>query len=351
VTPGRGAPVPDPGREAAARRSLLVLAALLLLTEAAVRLAAPRLWRDPALTEAVSAPLLRDRIRALGGSGPCVVLLGDSVCYGSALREHGVADWRHRTPAQYLRERLGARGLALHSFAADGLEAMDQEALARAASALGPRAWVVELNPRILSEASGSWPGCMDRPYLQAWLPDGSGAPPRDWVARAGDGIRTAWATYRTMELASALAWQPSLRARMESWVQGIFPAEAEDEDARDALLDLKLRPYYQAPARRPGHLGWESLARLAAWLRDGGRPALVFLTPQNGERIADLLDPAAYAANRRGLAELFRGGGIVYRDWADRRPKGRFLDHCHLDAEGNQDLAAWIDEELGHAR
>ena len=50
------------------------------------------------------------------------------------------------------------------------------------------------------------------------------------------------------------------------------------------------------------------------------------------------------------GVQVLFSGGRLVYRDWADRKPAGHFLDHCHLDPTGNEDLARWMEEELAHA-
>ena len=55
-------------------------------------------------------------------------------------------------------------------------------------------------------------------------------------------------------------------------------------------------------------------------------------------------------AANRRQLAELFRAAGpkVRYRDWADRPLRhGAFVDHCHLNGPGCQELARWIDAEL----
>jgi hypothetical protein len=341
------------GREALFRRSLAVLAVLLLLTEALVRWRAPSLWSDPALTETPSAPLLHDRIQALAQApGKRVLFLGDSVAYGSALREKGDADWREHTPVAALRRRLKERGIGVVSLAADGLYPQDLEALYRASRALSPSAVVLELNYRMLSAEAGDSRTALSRPYLAPWLQEAQ-RPPRAWDDSAADGLRRAWATWRYMELVSGRALQPSVKERLAPLAAALFPAplqSEDDQDAKDALLDLKIRPYYQAPGPSQGHLGWQALGRLAEDLKADGIPVLVFLTPQNLERVQGLLDAQAFKANRAALAAAFKAppaSRLRYADWAQRKSAGRFLDHCHLDAAGNEGLAVWIMEAL----
>ena len=133
----------------------------------------------------------------------------------------------------------------------------------------------------------------------------------------------------------------------MQRQAARLFPARAVDPDLAAALLDLKIRPDYQAAAPA-GQPVWRALRRLAATLPRPGRKVLVFLCPQNLERVGPLLDPAAWKANRAELRRVFGGRpGLVYQDWAERRPAGAFLDHCHLDPEGNRALAGWIAEAL----
>jgi hypothetical protein len=90
----------------------------------------------------------------------------------------------------------------------------------------------------------------------------------------------------------------------------------------------------------------------LAQGLRAAQVPVLVFLTPQNLERVKGVLDTASFRANRAALAKAFAPAGpLRYADWAARAPQGAFLDHCHLDAAGNEGLAAWIERGLYGAR
>jgi len=127
------------------------------------------------------------------------------------------------------------------------------------------------------------------------------------------------------------------------------LPAHEEARDElRANLLAMKITPYYSAPAMGPQHAG---LAALKAWLpelaKQKGR-VLVFLTPQNNEFITDYADGKAMAQNRKTLKNLPWPSSVIYRDWAERKPKqGSFLDHCHLDAAGNHELAEWIREAL----
>jgi hypothetical protein len=227
---------------------------------------------------------------------------------------------------------------------------MDLEALVAGSMALSPTALVIELNYRMLCQEAGNSATALSRPYLGGWLPAAAQAA----IALRpdpADGLRRAWATYRYMELASTLVWQPSLKERLAMTAASFFPPadESGTADIKDALLDLKIRPYYQAPARAPGHLGWDSLDRLARALQASGKPCLVFLTPQNLPRVSGLLDRRAWAANRSELSRIFAVPGIRYRDWGERMPAQRFLDHCHLDLEGDQALAGWIAAELPH--
>jgi hypothetical protein len=67
-------------------------------------------------------------------------------------------------------------------------------------------------------------------------------------------------------------------------------------------------------------------------------------------ERIDGLVDHNAFDANRAELARLFKAQGKMrWADWSLRKPAGKFLDHCHLDEEGNAELARWIEKELDH--
>lgn len=311
------------------KTAFLTLAALLLLSEAFLALTGSRLLRAPLGARLVSEPLLKQRLRALADPAPkTLLLLGDSVLWGSALRERGIRDWRTQTPGSAVAQALPA-DWRLVELSADGLMLPDLEALLERGLALKPAAVVLELNYRMLGP---------DAPHSRPWL-DPQAKPGFD----AEEALRRHWRLFRFGELASATLFDPSLKDVLSGVVDRIFGTEA-DEDGRQALLDLKLQPYYSSPAQADSHPALQALRRISTRLREAQVPAFVFLTPQNLERVEDLLDRPAYDANRKALARAAQG--LRYADWSNRRPKqGAFLDHCHFDAAGNAELGRWIAE------
>ena len=318
-----------------------MLGGLILLSEAALAWRSGDLWRRLGRLELVDPALLADHRAAFApGPRPQALLLGDSVLYGSALRERGDPAWRHHSLGQALQDRFGAKGVETVELSGDGLYPADLAALWATEGRPHLSAVVLELNPRMFADEPGNSATAYSRRFL---------AP--DQPLDAAERVSQASHLFRTCRLASHLLWQPSriqaLTALFNRWMPP-SPAAGLDDDLGDALLNLKIRPYYDAPAMGPQHAGWLALQRLADGLKAQGPPVLVFLTPQNHARIADLVDAKGYAANRRLVAELFRSRGLAYRDWADRAPvRGAFLDHCHLDAAGNQELADWALQEL----
>jgi hypothetical protein len=149
---------------------------------------------------------------------------------------------------------------------------------------------------------------------------------------------------FRYSELARDLLFQPSFNAVAARWVKACMPqTEDQDSDLADTVLDMKIRPYYSGPAAGPDHGGRRTLEPLAEAVKAGGGRTYVFLTPQNLARVSDFLDRPSFEANRAALKAPFTRAGLAYQDLATWAPPGKFLDHCHLDPEGNQALALRI--------
>ena len=337
------------------RVSFLTLAGLWAASELALRCASPLIWAALPHNEPLSRALFADRLRTVAaqrqGKKLCVAL-GDSVFYGSAMREKGLAHWPDQTPTACLRRSLGP-GWVLLDLSADGVEPMDLLAMLHAAAPLKPDTVVLELNIRMLAKDAGDWPGCMSRPWLWDWMPADTGLPPpparQDFekraFARMQEGLTRVSAVARYAELAHALLFQPTAKDVYAGEVKSWMPGDQELDP--DLLLDMKIRPYYDAPAADPAHLGLRSLAPLAREIQSLHAAQLVFLTPQNLARVAEFLNPAGFKRNRAQLLEPFRAAGLRSVDLAEAMPAPRFLDHCHLDPLGNQQLAEKILEEL----
>lgn len=303
---------------------------LIAATEAGLRLAGPKL-QDRWPAGLVSLPLLRDLLEQPPAPGTKTLLvLGDSVFYGSALREHGVADWRDLTPPAFLRRDLAGRGWRVLSLSADGLEGPDLERLLRQGLGARPDAVVVELNYRMLAAEAAAGPKAVSRPWLDGGDPL--------------DGLRRGCALFRYAEWAQARLFEPSLKDWMKGLVGRAFVTDAGNADQNAALLGMKLTPYYGAPVAAPDHEGLRALARLPELAAAGGAKTLFFLTPQNLALVADYLNAEAYRAN---LSRLRGALGPDYRDWSARRGQGAFYDHCHFDPTGNKELATWIENAL----
>ena len=329
------------------RVAFATLALLLALTEALLGVWSPRYWQQGRHAALVSESLLQDRLRALAPQPQrhaerSLLVLGDSVLWGSALREHGVPAWRDKTPGAFVEAGL-PEGWRLLEFSADGLMPADMEALLERGLALKPQAVVLQWNYRMLAAAAPARPGLAPgSPFSRPWLDAQEPSPA--WDEHAGDFLRRHWSALRYSELAAFLLFQPTLKGALERGLDALFP-KASDPDAEEAMLDMKIRPYYEASALAPDAPALEALRRMSARLRQAGIPSLVFLSPQNEVRISGVLNRPAYAANRRLLAAAAKG--LPYRDWSSRKIEGSFLDHCHLDEAGNRGLAQWILGEL----
>lgn len=339
------------------RLSFLALALCWSAFEAGLRLAAPGFWRALPHSEPLSAALLKDRLRAFapgqrGGHRLCVVL-GDSVLYGSALREKAFPAWEQKTPPALLRAGLGPEWMVL-DLSADGLQPLDMAALMAAAAPLKPEAVVLELNLRMLAPDGGKAPGSMSRSWLAAWLPDDT----RQALAAAAradtekklfaaieNSLNGASALFRYSALTRAILFEPGMKALAAGKVHELMPG-GEEMDPSD-LLDFKIRPYYRGPAAAENHQGRLGLALLAAQLKALPARSFVFVTPQNLERVSGFLDKQAWDLNLRSLRDPFRKLSIPCRDFSLSLPAERFLDHCHLDPAGNQALADKILEAL----
>jgi hypothetical protein len=193
----------------------------------------------------------------------------------------------------------------------------------------------------------------MSRPWLWDWMPAATGLPPppanKDFEKHAFEKMQEILtrvsAVARYAELAHALLFQPTSKDVYAGQVKRWMPGDQELDP--DLLLDMKIRPYYNAPAADPSHLGLQALPLLAREIQAMPARSFVFLTPQNLARVSEFLDPAAFKANRTHLVGPFRSAGLRCLDLAQAMPAGRFLDHCHLDPQGNCELAAKIQEEL----
>ncbi len=328
-------------RKTALKHAARAFCICLLTAEIGLRLASSSFWQEWGRAELVGASSLTDYVTAVRIAVPSqthVWLFGDSVLYGSALLEHHTPHWREKTVGSYLRRQDSQRNWS--EISAEGLLIPDLRAIVQIAQPAARDTLIIELNYRMFSADAGQIENSYSRNFLAP-------AYQSDWE----ENLAAYSAYYRYAQIARYLFWQPSRETRVAQWLRfgkALGTGPAVDDELRANLLAMKISPYYSAPALAPQHAG---LAALNAWLpellQQKGR-VLVFLTPQNWDLIGEYTDEKAYAKNRKILKNLPWPKNVIYVDWADRKPsQGRFLDHCHLDEVGNQELATWLLKEL----
>jgi hypothetical protein len=110
-----------------------------------------------------------------------------------------------------------------------------------------------------------------------------------------------------------------------------------------EAALKQKLASYYQSYLWNPQGLPFVSLKNILDSWTNSSVQITVILTPQNQKFLGDYLDKPSFEKNRKRLASLMKtytSKGMHYEDWAVRYPSSYFLDHCHLNPEGNERYA-----------
>lgn len=329
----------DPVSVLAAAATFLIL---LVLAEAASRLAVRTgFWysRFDFAGTVTSLPELEERVAWAASRPRPLFVLGDSVLGASALLEHGVASPRRSTLAARLAEREAARGRHVESLAADGMLLPDLEAESRLLGPGRPRVLVV-LNFRMFAGEFQQGSKALSRDFLSTEPPRERALP--EWAFRHS-------ALLRSTAMLKSLWYFPTRRDFFRRTVERVVGSDS-DPEIQEAALRLKVAPYYRDrwSASSPAFRALEVLLRDLSAQAAGSGPVAVVLTPQNPDFVEDA---ELFAANRAVLGEFVRSRGIAgleFRDWADRFSADRFLDHCHLTAEGNRDyaveLARWID-------
>jgi hypothetical protein len=337
-------------------KSALVCLLLLAATECALALAKKHpvfftLFHNQIPSQEVLADLLAAQRRA---PRPLVVILGDSVVYGSGLHAHGVHRWREQTIAAYLQKQLPQYSVV--DLSLDGALPGDYLALYASVRKLKP-AWIIfEFNYRMFSQKYGAKADAVSRPWLAAALAGPLFPHPKP---TAGDKIiavlRQTSLLFRYAEAARNAIFFPSREEVFNQLIQAALPARSlQDPGDKEVLLKLKLKPYYYTPVLTPAHAALQAERLLLEQLNRDRQPCLEFFTPQNLEFIEDIADQNAFMQNLNILdSALGTGTGqnrLVYFNWFNLYPTGAFYDHCHLLPQYNAALAQKLADLISRA-
>ncbi|WP_293253131.1 hypothetical protein [Nannocystis sp.] len=353
ITVWRGGTVVDD--EPSPRRpwSLIVGTLLVLwVLDLTLALTLPRPDAPPLAFDGASAA--RAELAAAAGAAGAEdawLLIGDSVLAGDVMAGR-IDGWEHERVVDAMRREQGPSTRArLFQVALDGLLPTDLLHLTRELDRIDPAGrvgLVVELNPRFFSRQYADLTTCT-RPWLcelgaETITPEGHvrwDSLALDVLSDLRDAVAAIVPVYRHRRRIPPLQPDPARLLR---------PAA----DTGDALAArARLLAHYRDPAIDAEATQMTALRLVVQRLRGVGRRALFFTTPIADDFMAQAQSPAENGAYTAALSAVIDGDG------ADKRVTlvplddpgfhaQLFLDHCHLNPEGNRRLALNLLHALG---
>ncbi len=321
--------------------------ALLLLVDLMV--GATRSRTEPALADDLGrarAAMVRAREDDQGW-----LLLGDSVLAGDVMRGR-VERWTEHRVLDYLRrEQREDAGVGFTQIALDGMLPVDMLQALRELDTLDPAGRVgvvVEINPRFFSAHYADQREC-SRPFLCELGPTHEGRWRWGWVPIAG---REAW-RWLGDHLPVVRHRDAFPRWRAEQ-AEALLPRPGGSEASPDDPLlgRARILEHYRDPQLNRSSVQYRALQVLVQRLRRHGRRALLFATPLKDRFMAGTLDAEGYGRYVAGLDHLInRPGDARIRFLSLDHPAlhdEHFIDHAHLEPEGNRWLAINLLHQLG---
>ncbi len=306
---------------------------------------------------------IKDRLRYAAPDNGRVLLLGDSVLGASALTEHRLPDARSKTLSQDLKSQLSSHGYNALSLGSDGLLLPDIESLSFEFMKNPPRRIVLLLNFRMFAQDFNEGPKALSRHFLLAELPANiqkrlSPEKPPSQEAKLGDrlydGMAENWILFRETQTLKTLWYYPSQKDFFQRFLELVVGKNETQSDMVEAALKQKIASYYQPYLWDPQGLPFTCLKNILDAWSEKSIQVTVILTPQNQKFLGSYLDKPSFEKNRKRLAlfmKPYASKGIHYEDWAVRYPSQCFLDHCHLNPEGNNRYAKDLNLTLSKER
>lgn len=294
---------------------------------------------------------------------PAFVLVGDSVLAGDVMASR-VPDWHSQRVIDHMRAELGSGSTAeLRQVAFDGLLPIDALHVLAELDRLDPTGevqFVLELNLRYFSSHYAKQHECtraqlcgLGRTQLAEhtsaralWGVVESAIITRDWLHSHAPIHRHR----------AQLDGQRNL-AELDGLAVARTDAAQRGPTQTEGLA--RVQAHYRDASPDDDHAQVQALAQIVERLHARGRPAALFITPLEDEFVATTLPGArlgrryeqiAQLVHERGLPPTGSGRAAIQLLDLDHPlfGSGYFLDHVHLDPEGNRLLALNLLHELG---
>jgi lysophospholipase L1-like esterase len=295
-----------------------------------------------------SPQVLRTKLDALQrGPNLKVVMLGDSLVYGSAMAEAGDSEWRSHSLPSLLNNELIANGFYkphVGNFGMNGLLPKDIEYLVPHFVADKPDILLFDLTLRSFSRDFSPAHAQHSRPWIQdlpAEKPSNSfffGSPSRS--------IEIAFAnTYIVKVREFVLAWlfEGSIKDWVSKMRNRLGQREATSMPA-ELLLAMRAKQRYSDIDLLADNPQWLSLNRALSLLAKSHQRTVVFYATENPDILPSLMSAATHTAMIGRLEDAISNQGsscIIFLPPLKSLVSEDFIDHVHLNYQGNQKLAA----------
>jgi hypothetical protein len=274
-----------------------------------------------------------------------IVIMGDSVMYGSGLFANGIKKWREATIPAYLRHYLPQYKIV--DLSLDGCLLPDFLELYRYAKTINPEWIIIDLNYRMFASKYQTSESKLSRKWLgNKELISKSRF---DWQMVNADYFMEVGRKYsdlfRYAESLRGAVFFPSREERMNMFLKKILPSDNWQESIdNDVLLKLKIKPYYFSPELDEKVIAIQTLINLVRQLKNDHQKFIIFYTPQNLAFIEEVWEEASFRYNIQFVNQIFQSevdqNQYHYYDWTNKYTAESFWDHCHLTPEFNRDMA-----------
>jgi lysophospholipase L1-like esterase len=346
-------------------KSIVGLVLVIAVVDVVLRFAVPATGLDRQRVDIQSPSTLYVKLEALRQfKGTKIVVLGDSLIFGRAMRDKGDKDWQEHTLSSQLQrdltEKYPDRPVMVSNLGMNGTLPADLEQLVRIVTPLKPDLIIFDLSLRSFSRDFGS-----DGDATRNWLSDLRISPNGHYAAtssRAGlealirDQMVNHWYFYRIRDLLQTLLFggQPvtlftGARNAIDDWFKTGAKAKTDrgQGDLDDIVLLMRSRSRYANIDLAADNPQRQALDRLLQRLSTEDQAAIIFYATENPQLLPQLLPPPKFEDLQRQLAEIITPATSARRVFVGPLSifsPGNFIDHVHLNRNGYERLS----RELG---
>ena len=291
-----------------------------------------------------------------------VLFLGDSVAYGAGVGEN------ESIPA-YLEEELKGlfpgKKVRVWNLAVPGSEPGDLYCVLRRVSYLHPDAVVADFNLLFYGKASIKDPVAFNWLYLDPGLPADAVQKvntvyPRPFPDRVAEFFDRYFPLYHYRELINSVLFGGHPRDKVEAKLKALWqklsgggvaasaaspgPAAAADRAKQREKVAFM---YDSSPINTETNAAYLFSEAVLEFLERQEYPSFVFLTDQNRDILGPLVTNPGFVSNARLVESLLRRYQVPYLSFFGRMPGESFVDHVHLNPDGNRKVARELAREL----